>query len=130
MSHIVKGKLSLQYKDSSILKKALERIGTVRENEPLYRVGAGYTRESYDLVLVDPRDTTRRIGFNHEHGQWVQYQEDYGSYGIWTREVSDLIRDNYIAFHYEKQLKEEGYDVTIRNLNNGAIELVAEEACW
>lgn len=130
MSHIVKGKVQVAYKDQELLQRALSGLGAVVEKEKLYRVGVGYTMERYDLVLIDPQNKERRIGYKNEKGVWNQYQENYGSYGSWTKQVSDKIQDRYIAFHYEKNLKEEGFDVVVQEHNDGTLELVAEEACW
>lgn len=130
MSHIVKGTVSVQYTDFDLLKSALAHLGIVAEREPLYRVGPGYTSERYDLVLIDPQDPQRRLGYNREGEVWVQYQEDYGQYGAWTRQISSKIQDRYIALHYQRNLKEEGFNCTITELHDGSLELVAEESVW
>ena len=130
MSHIVKGKVNVAYKEKEILIKALEGLGFVTQDEKLYRVGAGYTTEKYPLVLVDRNNKEHRIGYKEKNGVWEQYQEDYGSYGHWTQQVSSKIQDRYIAFHYEKQLLEEGFNVTIKQHNDGTLELEAEEVAW
>ncbi|WP_426719154.1 hypothetical protein [Enterobacter cloacae complex sp. 304I2] len=62
MSHIVKGKVQVAYKDKELLLKALEGVGVVVENEKLYRVGAGYTFEKYPIVLIDQNNKEHRIG--------------------------------------------------------------------
>lgn len=130
MSHIVKGKVKVAYKDQQLLKRALNGLGVVVEKEKLYQVGVGYTMERYDLVLIDPENKERRIGYKNENGVLSQYQENYGSYGSWTKQISDKIQDRYIAFHYEKNMKEEGFDVVIQEHKDGTLELIAEEACW
>lgn len=130
MSHIVKGKVQVTYKDKELLLKALEGVGVVTENEKLYRVGAGYTLEKYPVVLIDPKNKEHRIGYKEKNGVWEQFQENYGSYGNWTRQASEKIQDRYIAFHYERQLQEEGFDVVMKQHNDGTLELEAEEAVW
>ncbi|CSD47712.1 hypothetical protein [Escherichia coli] len=40
------------------------------------------------------------------------------------------MQDRYIAFHYEQQLKEEGFSVTVKQHHDGTLELEAEEAVW
>ncbi|MDD1011936.1 MULTISPECIES: hypothetical protein [Pseudomonas] len=130
MSHIVKGKVSVSYTDLDVLVKALSGLGEVRENEKLYRVGVGYTDERYSLVLVDAQDHQRRIGFRLEGAVFNQYQEDYGSYGAWTAQTSNKIVDRYLAYHYEKQLKAENYNVTVMTQADGTLEVVAEEVVW
>ena len=130
MSHIVKGKVSVKYKDPELLLKALEGLGRIEKNEKLYRVGLGYTTEKYPLVLIDERDKTKRIGFKQVGDSWQPYQENYGSYGRWTTRVAGKIEDRYIAYHYEKNLVSEGFSVQIQEHSDGSLELVAEEAVW
>lgn len=130
MSHIVKGKVEVAYTNIDLLKKALSGVGVVSENERLFRVGAGYTSERYMVVVISPDNKDYRIGFNYENGLWVQYQENYGSHGTWTKGASKKIQDRYIAYHYEKNLVDEGFKVEIREHNDGSLELVAEEASW
>lgn len=130
MSHIVKGKIVVSYTDPEVLMKALTGLGHICEQEKLYRVGVGYTSERYNLVLVDATDNQRRIGFNLEGGVFNQYQEEYGSYGMWTAEISRQIGDRYLAFHYEKQLKSENFNVTVVTQADGSLEVVAEEVVW
>lgn len=131
MSHIVKGKVKVAYTDKELLLKALQSVGVVAENERLYRVGAGLTRERYSLVLMDPNNKDHRIGYRENNsGVWEQYQEDWGSYGQWTRNISDTIQDRYIAFHYERQLVEEGFKVVMKQHSDGTLELEAEEQAW
>lgn len=130
MSHIVKGKVQVAYKDKELLLKALEGVGVVVENEKLYRVGAGYTFEKYPIVLIDQNNKEHRIGYKEKNGVWEQYRENYGSYGRWTQQASSKVQDRYIAFHYEQQLKEEGFSVTVKQHHDGTLELEAEEAVW
>lgn len=130
MSHIVKGKVQVAYKDKELLLKALEGVGVVVENEKLYRVGAGYTFEKYPIVLIDQNNKEHRIGYKEKNGVWEQYQENYGSYTRWTQQASSKVQDRYIAFHYEQQLKEEGFSVTVKQHHDGTLELEAEEAVW
>jgi len=130
MSHIVKGNVSVAYVNKENLIKAMAGLGRVFEKEKLYRVGVGYTTERYDLVLISNEDEKLRIGYNLKNGVWEQYQENYGSYGTWTKKVSSKVQDRYIAFHYEAQLKEEGFKVIIQEQNDGTLELVAEESAW
>lgn len=66
MSHIVKGKVQVAYKDKELLLKALEGVGVVVENEKLYRVGAGYTFEKYPIVLIDQNNKEHRIGYKEK----------------------------------------------------------------
>lgn len=130
MSHIVKGKVQTAYRDKELLIKALQNCGVLAENEKLYRVAVGYTREKYPLVLIDPNNKEHRIGYKEKNGVWEQYQEDYGSYGRWTKQISERVGDHYLAFHYEKQLKAEGWDVSVQRQADGTLEVVGEEACW
>jgi len=130
MSHIVKGKVQVAYKNKALLLRALEGVGLIVENEKLYRVGAGYTFEKYPIVLIDPKNKDHRIGYKENAGVWEQYQENFGSYGRWTQQASALIQDRYIAFHYEQELVEEGFSVTVRQHHDGTLELEAEEAVW
>lgn len=128
MSHIVKGKVKTKYTDKVLLTEALSAVGNVRTNEKLYRVGAGFTSERYDLVLIDSTDDTRRIGFNLKNGQYQQFQEDYGSYGDWTKSVSQMIEDRYLAHHYKQALELEGFKVNVIEKHDGTIELDAVES--
>ncbi|EPK6993029.1 hypothetical protein L7M13_003625 [Klebsiella pneumoniae] len=130
MSHIVKGQVQVAYKSKELLLKALEGVGVVVENEKLFRVGAGYTFEKYPIVLIDQNNKEHRIGYKEKNGVWEQYQENYGSYGRWTQQASSKVQDRYIAFHYEQQLKEEGFSVTVKQHHDGTLELEAEEAVW
>lgn len=134
MSHIVKGKVTVAYKDETLLRKALETLGIVVENERLYVAlgGGSYSKAagSYDLVLVNKSNSKFRIGYRNENGEFNQYQENWGEMGSWTREVSSKVSDRYLAFHYEQQLTEEGFNVTVQEHNDGTLELVAEEAVW
>lgn len=130
MSHIVKGKVAVRFESKEYLLKALRGLGVVAENEKLYRVGVGYTQETYPLVLISADDPSRRIGYRQSNGVWEQYQENYGDYGRWTRTVGSLIQDRYIAYHYEQQLKDEGFTVLIHQHVDGSIELEAEEMVW
>jgi uncharacterized membrane protein YfhO len=130
MSHIVKGKVQTAYTNKELLVKALSGLGKVYENEKLYRVGVGYTSERYPLVLVDSKKDKYRIGYRQNNGVWEQYQENWGEHGEWTKKVSELVQDRYLAFHYEAELKEEGFTVTIKQHNDGTLELEAEEAVW
>lgn len=130
MSHIVKGKVEVAYNNPALLVKALTTLGIVAENERLYRVGVGYTNEKYPLVLIDSDNPQHRIGYKERNGVWEQYQENYGSYGQWTQKTASAIQDRYLAFHYEKQLLDEGFSVKISQLQDGSLELVAEEATW
>lgn len=127
MSHIVKGKVKVSYKDKELLLMALEGVGVVVENRKLYRVGLGYTLEKYPIVLIDQNNNEHRIGYKEKDGVWEQYQEDYFR---WTRQISNKIQDRYIAFHYEHQLKEEGFNVTVKQHQDGSLELEAEEVVW
>jgi len=129
MSHIVKGKVNIVYKDQELLIKALNGLGQLTTNETLYRVGEGFTSEKYPLVLVGEKNN-QRIGYKENNGVWEQYQENYGSYGKWTKEISTKIQDRYIAYHYEKQLVDEGYSVSIKEFHDGTLELEAEEMAW
>lgn len=130
MSHIVKGKVNVAYKEDEFLIKALSGLGILLKDQKLYRVGAGYTSETYDLVLVDEKNKDYRIGYKKVGGVWHQFQEDYGSYGRWTKKISDKVQDRYLAYHYEKQLNDEGYDVVINQENDGSLVLEADERCW
>ena len=42
--------------------------------------------------------------------------------------MSALIQDRYLAFHYEKQAIEQGYNAQIVTMPNGGFEVHAEEA--
>jgi hypothetical protein len=130
MSHIVKGKVQTAYKSKELLIKALSGLGKVVENEKLYRVGAGFSSERYPLVLVDAKNDKYRIGYWERNGVWEQYQENYGSYGEWTSAISNLVQDRYLAYHYERQLQDEGFSVSMKQHNDGTLELEAEEAVW
>lgn len=130
MSHIVKGTIETAYTDRDVLVRSMSHFGNVFQNAPLYRVGAGYTSEKYDLVLVDKTQDHFRLGFNFKGGLFQPYQEGYGSVGEWTRKVNQGIRDRYIAHTYERQLIEEGYNVTIKQLTDGSLEVEAEEASY
>lgn len=127
MSHIVKGRVSVAYQDKDLLIKALQVVGHVHVDEKLYRVGVGYTNEKYALVLVDKNDPLKRIGYNKEGNAWSQFQEDWGSYGVWTKTVSSKVQDAYIAFHYQKQLESDGFNVTITQMSDGSLNVFAEE---
>jgi len=129
MSHIVKGKVAVAYSDTVVFKTALAELGTLLTNERLYRVGAGYTSERYDLVLQHPERPQFRLGFNLEGGRYMPYQEDYGDVGEWTRRVSTELADLYLAYHYAAALRAENYQVEIRR-ENGYLEVIAEEAVW
>ncbi len=130
MSHIVKGKVDVAYTDRELLVKALSGLGIVAGNETLYRVGVGYTKEKYTLVLIDKSDPEKRIGYQEINGVWTQFQEDYGTYGAWTKRTAEAIQDRYLAYHYEKQLTDEGFNVQICQLADGSLEIVAEETAW
>lgn len=130
MSHIVKGKVTVPYKDLELLKRALQGLGHVVENERLYQVGSGLTTQRYPLVLIDAHNKDLRIGFRLENEVWAQFQENYGAYGEWTKKTSARIQDRYIAFHYERQLKEEGFEIEIKEHHDGTIEVLAQEAVW
>lgn len=130
MSHIVKGKVAVAYVNEQHLLKALNGLGILTQHDKLYRVGAGYTSERYDYVLASEHDSTRRIGFNLVRGVWEQFEENFGTYGQWTREISTKIQDRYLAIHYEAELKNEGFTVTVTQKQDGTLELVAEEAAW
>ena len=130
MSHIVKGSVTVAYINEELLLKALNGLGVVTQHDQLYRVGVGFTTERYDYVLTSSHDNNRRIGYRLIDGIWEQYQENYGTYGEWTQKVSAKIQDRYIAFHYESQLKNEGFNVTITEMKDGTLELEAEEAAW
>lgn len=130
MSHIVKGSASVNYTDKNLLVSALTGLGTLMQNAALYRVGAGYTREKYGLVLVDSQQETHRIGYQEENGIWQQYQEDYGTYGAWTRKMATLIQDRYLGFHYQQQLQKQGFNASVVQMPNGVIEVQAEEMTW
>ena len=130
MSHIVRGHVKTAYTDKEILVRALGYLGEVRENEKLYRVGDGFSRETYDVVLIDSENQKNRIGYNYEGDMWSQFQENYGAVGRWTKKISSKIQDRYIAFHYEKNLVEEGFKVTVQEQQDGTLELVANEGGW
>ncbi|NRC34284.1 hypothetical protein HB746_35520 [Pseudomonas aeruginosa] len=127
MSHIVKGRVSVAYQDKEVLINALQVVGNVFVDERLYRVGVGFTSEKYSLVLVDKSDTHKRIGYNLESGVWNQFQEDWGSYGEWTKAAASKIQDAYIAFHYQKQLESDGFNVTVTQQADGSLNVFAEE---
>ena len=130
MSHIVKGKATVAFTDKSLLVNALNGLGNILENAKLCRVGAGYTREKYGIVLVDFSKEDHRIGFNQEGRIWQQYQEDYGSYGQWTKRMAQLIQDRYLGFHYARELEAQGMKVSMNQMANGAIEIEAREMVW
>ena len=130
MSHIVKAKATITYTDKELLIRALTGLGRIAENERLYRVGPGYTSERYDVVLIDEQDSKYRLGFSLKGKVWEQYQEEYGSFGPWTKGRSELIADRYLAYHYERELVEQGYEVKMMQQANGAIEIEAVEAPW
>lgn len=130
MSHITRGRINVAYKDKELLLRALNGLGTVVENERLYRVGPGLTSERYPLVLMDSKNNKYRIGYQESNGVWQQFQEDYGSYGEWTKRTSELVEGRYLAFHYERQLVDEGFEVEMEYLKDGTIDLVANEVGW
>lgn len=130
MSHIVKGKVLVRYTDRDILIKSLSPHGKLFENAPLYQVGNGYTSTKYQIVLVSNANETFRIGFNLKEGVWEQFQEDYGSVGEWTKQVSQRVQDRYLAFGYEQKLKSEGYDVKVTEKADGTFEVLAEEETY
>jgi hypothetical protein len=128
MSHIVKGKVKTKYTNEVLLKEAVNGLGIVKTKEKLYRVGAGFTSEKYDLVLIDSTDDTHRIGWNLKDGQYHQFQENYGSHGQWTNSVSQMIEDRYLAHHYKQALETQGFKVNVIEQRDGTIELDAVEA--
>ncbi|RJX82290.1 hypothetical protein [Pseudomonas sp. LS-2] len=130
MSHIVRARVAVAYTDLELLKQALSGLGNVYQNEKLYRIGFGLTSERYELVLIDARNTENRLGFNLENGVYNMFVEDYGSSGVWTRDVSGKIADRYLAHHYAKQLKAENYNVSIVSQGDGTLEVIAEEVVW
>ncbi len=131
MSHITKGTIAVKINDEDLLIKALLGLGTVTRNDQLYRVGYGLTSETYDLVLTSEKNNQYRIGYKkNRDGSWSQYQEDYGNLGQWTKQISEKIQDRYIAYHYERELKSEGFNVSIKTTNDGAVELEFEEQTW
>lgn len=130
MSHIVKARLSVTYTNKELLLKALSGLGVVKENETLYRVGYGFTSERYPVVLIDTNNPQHRIGYAEKNGVWEQYQENYGVYGEWTKKESSKIQDRYIAYHYEQQLVDEGFKVSMFQHADGTLELEALEAEW
>lgn len=135
MSHIVRGKVDLAYTDAEILKKALGTIGNVLENaRATVALGGGnyqHSGEKFDLVLQDRRNTQYRLGFRREaNGGFVPYYDQFSSLGRWCDESLEQVKDRYIAYHYQSQLDKEGFKSEVRFLENGGVEVVAEEVTW
>lgn len=130
MSHIVKGTVKVQYRDREMLIRALSPHGSIYENASLYEVGNGLTHSKYQLVLVAKENDTFRIGFNQKNGIWEQFQENYGTVGSWTKRVSQNVQDRYLAYGYERKLKEEGFEVKITEYSDGSFEVLAQEEVY
>lgn len=133
MSHIVKGKVNLAYTDLELLKKALSTLGTVLENERItVATGTDYIKqgEKFPIVLQAKNNAKYCLGFKKEGPYYVPYYDNWGDLGRWCTQSVDALRDRYIAFHYERQLKSEGFEVKIRPLADGSLEVLAEEASW
>ena len=134
MSHIVRGQVDLAYTDIEVLKKALASIGEVHENEfATIATGVGYAKsgERYPLVLQSRGQADFRVGFKREaNGGFAPYYDEWGDLGRWCNQANAAVKDRYIAYHYEKQLKAEGYDVSVHSQADGSLEVLAEEASW
>ncbi|TNC80260.1 MAG: hypothetical protein C9356_15140 [Oleiphilus sp.] len=126
MSHIVRAQLKYAYSCRQTLLKAMEGLGQICEKEKLYQVGAGMTRNTYDLVLIGPSQKADRLGFSLHNGRYLQYQEAMSS--AWQRTASAKIQDRYCAFVYQEQLAEQGFDTELVELDNGMIQIQAVEA--
>lgn len=128
MSHIVRGRVKVAMTNKELLIKSLEGIGNVTTRDRLYRFGVGPTDRVYDIVLSDFDNSLYRIGFSQENGIWHLYQESMQ--GTWANTITTLIQDRYLAFHYEKELVAEGFNVTLNQHKDGMIEIEAEEMVW
>lgn len=134
MSHIVKGRVDLAYTDAQVLRKALESVGVVLEHEQAtIATGVDFVRsgERYPLVLQARHNPKFRIGFKPDQlGNYAPYYDQWGDLGTWSNQSLAAIKDRYIAYHYEKQLTEEGYKVSVHQQADGSLEVLAEEATW
>lgn len=134
MSHIVRGQVKLAYTDEEVLRKALATIGVVLENQrATIATGVGYKQngENYPIVLEATANKDFRIGFKREaNGAFVPYYDNFGELGKWCAQANAALTDRYIAYHYEKQLISEGYNVELQTQSDGSIEVLASEVAW
>lgn len=135
MSHIMKGKVSVAYNDEQVMRKTLQSLGLVLENEyATIATGSNSFARSpakYPLVLQAATNKNYRMGFKQESdGNFHPFYDEWGDLGRWCKEVNAAVQDRYIAYHYEKQLTAEGYSVSVQPLQDGSLEVVAMEATW
>lgn len=133
MSHISEAKAKIIIKDRELLVKALSNLGLVLENEIIYSYQGGETyypsKEKYEIVLVNEKHSQQRVGFNYtsKKEEYDVFYDNYGSCGTFAKNSTKKAEDWYLAYHYEKELTEEGFDVEIHQLANGELEVLAEE---
>lgn len=66
MSHIVKGKVQVAYKDKELLLKALEGVGVVVEKRKAVPRGRWLHLREYPIVLIDQNNKEHRIGYKEK----------------------------------------------------------------
>lgn len=135
MSHIAKAKVKINLSNKDFLIKALSHFGTITENDIIYayRGGSTYTTDNgkYDLVLTAKDNPNHRIGYKkNANGSYTPYYDSYSHLGTWIDSVKGRVEDRYIAYHYEYELSEEGFNVSITENSAGELELEAAEAAW
>ncbi|MEZ8733882.1 hypothetical protein [Vibrio sp. 10N.239.312.D08] len=133
MSHIVQGKLNVQYTSRELLIEALAHHGNVLSNDTLFiDNGTRLVKDgkTYDIVLASDTNSMHRIGYKESAGMFKQYQENYGEIGRWTSKVSQSIQDLYVALEYRNNLQNEGYEVSVAPITSGGFEIVAQEESY
>ena len=54
----------------------------------------------------------------------------YDSDNLNAEDLKQRVQDRYLAEQYREELAGEGYDVEIRTLKSGALEVLATEEAW
>jgi len=116
MSKIVKATVNVDMNEREVLKKALSHFGRVSERG----------KNGINLHSDELRMRSMSFDWGRDGRVQVKYDEDdHRAIGLLRR-----VEDRYLAHHYEKGLVEEGFEVSINELQSGALELVANEAGW
>lgn len=102
MSNIVSENITVKFTDRDMLISAMSGFGAIYQEMHLYRMGDGLNPGSYDLILVDERDSKLRINFKQQNGEFLPCKQSFLTHGLWTKRISQSIHDRYVALLAQK----------------------------
>lgn len=107
MSHVTTVKTKVQFKDTSVLKEAINAVAAMHTTTMVVKV----TPDRIDIL--DPRMQRFRkdsLFFEHQNGQWVMKNDDYSCVDLMQSVVSQLTQQYQLAGS-RKVLRQHGFSV-------------------